>query len=177
MSLSSQAHRKEAPSHLSFYIVTVSTSKSRLAKKGLPPDDVSGELIRRRVIEEGHQVAGKTIIPDGLATIRNLVRKLINNETVDAIILTGGTGITHADVTIEAVTPLLEKPLPGFGELFRRISFETVGAAAVLTRATAGVAKGKAVFCLPGSPDSVKVALEKLIIPETPHIIKHARER
>jgi len=92
------------------------------------------------------------------------------------VIFSGGTGITSTDVTIETVSPFFVKTLPGFGEFFRRISFEKVGSAAVLSRAVAGVANGKAVFCIPGSPNAVRTAVEILILPEAPHIVKHARE-
>jgi len=95
---------------------------------------------------------------------------------LDVVIFSGGTGITPTDVTIEAVSPLLEKTLLGFGEFFRRLSFDEIGQAAVLSRAIAGVAGGKAFFCIPGSSNAVKIAVEKLILPESPHIIKHARE-
>jgi len=95
---------------------------------------------------------------------------------LDVVIFSGGTGITPTDVTIETVAPFFEKTLPGFGEFFRRISFDRVGSAAVLSRAMAGVAKGKALFCIPGSPDAVRVTVEMLILPEAPHIVKHARE-
>jgi molybdenum cofactor biosynthesis protein B len=97
-------------------------------------------------------------------------------SALDVAIFSGGTGITPSDITIETVSPFFEKTLPGFGEFFRRISYDKVGSAAVLSRAVAGVAKGKAIFCIPGSPDAVKTAVEMLILPEAPHIVKHARE-
>ncbi len=106
--------------------------------------------------------------------IQKTMREMLNSPKIDAIISTGGTGITPADVTIEAVRPLIEKELPGFGELFRHLTFQDIGSAAVLSRALAGVAKGKAVFCLPGSPHAVKLCLERLILPETAHIVLHA---
>ena len=95
---------------------------------------------------------------------------------LDVAIFSGGTGITPTDITIETVTPFFEKTLPGFGEFFRRISFDRVGSAAVLSRAVAGVAKGKALFCIPGSPNAVRIAVEMLILSEAAHIVKHARE-
>jgi molybdenum cofactor biosynthesis protein B len=95
---------------------------------------------------------------------------------LDVAIFSGGTGITPTDITIETVTPFFEKTLPGFGEFFRRLSFDRVGSAAILSRAVAGVAKGKALFCIPGSPEAVRVAVEMLILPEAAHIVKHARE-
>ena len=108
--------------------------------------------------------------------ISEAVEEVLNMPDLDVAIFSGGTGITPTDITIETVTPFFEKTLPGFGEFFRRISFDRVGSAAVLSRAVAGVAKGKALFCIPGSPDAVRVAVEMLILPESPHIVKHARE-
>jgi molybdenum cofactor biosynthesis protein B len=107
--------------------------------------------------------------------IQKTIREILESPKVDALISTGGTGITPADVTIEAVKPMLEKELPGFGELFRHLTYQELGSAAVMSRAMAGVAKGKAVFCLPGSPHAVKLCLERLILPETAHIVLHAR--
>ncbi len=118
----------------------------------------------------------KRIIADDKELISGAVKEALDTPSLDAVIFSGGTGITHTDVTIETVTPFFEKTLPGFGEFFRAISFGKVGSAAVLSRAAAGVAKGKALFCIPGSPDAVRVAAEMLILPESPHIVKHARE-
>ena len=108
--------------------------------------------------------------------IQDSVMYVMGLSALDAAIFSGGTGITPTDLTIETVTPFFDKILPGFGEFFRRISYDKVGSAAVLSRAVAGVVKGKAIFCIPGSPDAVKTALEMLILPEAPHIVKHARE-
>ena len=177
MSATSERHKESAPHHLSFYVVTVSTSKFSQQKARTCPDDASGDLIARLVEQGGHTVTGRSIIPDNLNMIRRLVRTLTKKKEVDVIVLTGGTGVTQTDLTIEAITPLLDKTLPGFGELFRKISFEKIGTAAVLTRAAAGVANGKAIFSIPGSPDSVKTAVEQLILAESSHIVKHARER
>jgi molybdenum cofactor biosynthesis protein B len=108
--------------------------------------------------------------------IEHAVKSVLDNPGVDAAVFSGGTGVTHTDVTIEAVSPFLEKTLPGFGEFFRRISYDKVGSAAVMSRAVAGVAKGKALFCIPGSPDAARISVELLISPEAAHIVKHARE-
>ncbi|HEX59633.1 MAG TPA: MogA/MoaB family molybdenum cofactor biosynthesis protein, partial [Methanomicrobia archaeon] len=133
--------------------------------------------IARKLLEEsGHEVVFYDIIPDDFTKIQESVKMLFQASDVDFIVTTGGTGLTKRDVTIEAVSPLLEKVLPGFGELFRLKSYEQVGTAAILSRAVAGVAAGKAIFCLPGSPDAVRLALSEIIIPEAPHIVKHARE-
>jgi molybdenum cofactor biosynthesis protein B len=108
--------------------------------------------------------------------IEHAVKSVLDNAGVDATVFCGGTGITPTDVTIETVSPFLEKTLPGFGEIFRRLSFDEIGSAALLSRALAGVAKGKAIFCLPGSPHAVEMALTNIIIPEAGHIVKHAIE-
>jgi molybdopterin adenylyltransferase len=104
------------------------------------------------------------------------MKSIVNNAGVEAAIFCGGTGVTHKDVTIEAISPFLEKTLPGFGELFRRLSYDKHGSSALMSRAIAGTANGKALFCIPGSPDAVEIAVELLISPEAGHIVKHARE-
>ena len=104
------------------------------------------------------------------------MRQALASADLDAVVFCGGTGIAPSDITIETVSPFLEKVLLGFGEIFRRLSLDTIGSAAVLSRAIAGVAKGKAFFCIPGSPDAVRLCFKRLILPETSHIVKHARE-
>jgi molybdenum cofactor biosynthesis protein B len=118
----------------------------------------------------------KKVISDDKIMIQEAVKSVLDSADLDAAIFCGGTGIAPSDVTIETVSPFLEKTLPGFGEIFRRLSYDKVGSAAVLSRAVAGVAKGKALFCIPGSPDAVRVSVEMLILPEAPHIVRHARE-
>jgi molybdenum cofactor biosynthesis protein B len=138
--------------------------------------DVSGDTLIELLKNAGHNVLFKKIVADDKAMISDAVKQALNMLDLDVAIFSGGTGITPTDVTIETVSPFFEKTLPGFGEFFRRLSFDRVGSAAVLSRAVAGVAKGKALFCIPGSPDAVRVAVEMLILPEAPHIVKHARE-
>ena len=116
-------------------------------------------------------------VDDMSATRREAVEEALQNKDVMAVIVCGGTGIAPKDVTIETVTPMLRKNLPGFGELFRKLSYDNIGSAAILSRAVAGIANGKAVFCIPGSIDAVRLCLDKLILPETGHIVKHAREK
>lgn len=108
--------------------------------------------------------------------IQEEVKRVLDSADLDAVIFCGGTGVAPSDVTIETVSPFLEKTLLGFGEIFRRLSYEQVGSAAVLSRAVAGVAKGKVFFCIPGSPDAVRISIERLILPEASHIVRHARE-
>ncbi len=171
-----ELHKKNAKKKLRCAIFTVSTSKYERKLRGEPVDDVSGSVARRLLEENGHEVVLYDLLPDDLDEIRKGVESSIQAADVDFIVTMGGTGLTKRDVTVEAVSPLFEKELPGFGELFRLKSYEQVGTATVLSRAVAGVAAGKAIFCLPGSPDAVRLALSEIIIPEVPHIVKHARE-
>jgi molybdenum cofactor biosynthesis protein B len=145
-------------------------------RKGERIDDVSGELIEALLRNGGHMVLFKKVISDDKIMIQKAVKSVLDSADLDAAIFCGGTGIAPSDVTIETVSPFLEKTLPGFGEIFRRLSYDKVGSAAVLSRAVAGVAKGKAFFCIPGSPDAVRVSVELLILPEASHIVRHARE-
>jgi molybdopterin adenylyltransferase len=178
MSESSTAHKAKAPKLLNFGVYICSTSRYKLIEQGATGiSDVGGDTIVDLLRNASQNVLFKKIIPDDKKLISESLQQALDTAELDVAIFSGGTGITPTDVTIETVTPFFEKSLPGFGEFFRRISFDRVGSAAVLSRAVAGVAKGKALFCIPGSPDAVKVAVEMLILPETPHIVKHAREQ
>ena len=178
MSETARRHKAEAPKKLNFAIIICSSSRYEKLKARKPVDDPSGDLIVETLQKAGHTVVFREIVPDDKVLIGKYVSKALGSEDVDSIILCGGTGISPKDVTIEAVRPMLVKTLPGFGELFRKLSFDEIGSAAVLSRALAGVAdQGKAVFCIPGSPQAVKLVLEKLILPEVGHILKHAREK
>jgi molybdenum cofactor biosynthesis protein B len=178
----SKQHKEQAKKKLNFAIYICSTSRyhhhQQIEKKDNPPTlDLGGELIQELIQNAGHTVMYKKILLDDKVMIVKGFEDSLTVAELDAVIFSGGTGIASTDVTIEAVSPLLEKTLPGFGELFRQISYNEIGSSAVLSRAIAGVIKGKAFFCIPGSPNAVKTAVEKLILPETPHIIKHAREQ
>ena len=177
MSESSKSHKSKAPKTLNFGIFICSTSRySQIEAGEKQVSDVGGDTIVQMLEKAGQKVLFKKIIADDETQIQDAAMYALGLEHLDVAIFSGGTGITPTDITIETVTPFLEKTLPGFGEFFRRISFDHVGSAAVLSRAVAGVAKGRAFFCIPGSPDAVKTALETLILPEAPHIVKHARE-
>lgn len=175
MSETSLKHKATAPKKLRVAIVTCSTSKYDDKKLGRPIEDASGDLIEKLMEEAGHEISQRKLISDSEAMIRQTVRDAAMSSNIDAVIITGGTGIAPKDVTIEAVKLLLDKELPGFGELFRRISYDSIGSAALMSRAMAGVMRGKPIFCLPGSPDGVEKALRNLIIPEIGHIAKHSR--
>ncbi len=133
-------------------------------------DDLSGKVILDMVKAAGYDATYK-LLPDGIEPIREAVQK----STADAIIICGGTGLTHLDLTIEAVEPLFEKTLPGFGEIFRLRSLQEVGTRAILTRAIAGVIENRPVFCLPGSPNAARLGTD-LILAEIGHILTHIFE-
>lgn len=176
MSETSRRHKAEAPKHLGFAVIVCSTSRFAGAGKGKQVTDPSGDLIVQTLDKSGYDTISRVLVPDNEKMILKAVKYALGNEGVAAVIVCGGTGIASSDVTIETVTPILTKVLPGFGELFRRLSYENIGSAAVLSRAVAGVSEGKAVFCVPGSVNAVKLCLDKLILPEASHIVKHARE-
>jgi molybdenum cofactor biosynthesis protein B len=175
LSETSKEHKEKAPEQLNFAVIIISTSRYRASQAGKPVTDESRDLILKLLKNNGYEVAVQRLINDDKVAIREIVGELLKSPKVDVIVSTGGTGINPADVTIEAVKPMLEKELPGFGELFRHLTFQEIGSAAVMSRAVAGVANGKAVFCLPGSPHAVRLCLERLILPETAHIVLHAR--
>jgi len=177
MSETSKIHKVKAPKILNFGVYICSTSRYELIQKGEKDiSDVGGDILVELLKKSKQNVLFKRIIADDKMLISGAIKEALDMPSLDVVIFSGGTGITHSDITIETVSPFFEKTLPGFGEFFRAISFSKVGSAAVLSRAVAGVAKGKALFCIPGSPDAVRVAAEMLILPESPHIVKHARE-
>jgi molybdenum cofactor biosynthesis protein B len=176
VSESAKKHKAEAPKRLRFGIFTCSTSRYEKTKKGEQVEDFSGDLIEDFLKNARHFVVFRKLIPDEKALIEEGMRQSLASADLDAVVFCGGSGIAPSDITVETVLPLLEKVLPGFGEIFRLLSFQKIGSAAVLSRAIAGVAKGKAFFCIPGSPDAVRLCFERLILPEAAHIVKHARE-
>ena len=146
-------------------VVTVSDSRG-------PREDASGDALARGLAAAGHQVVSRTWVRDDVRAIRRVVRSALAMHAVDAVLLTGGTGVSPRDRTPEAVGPLLERELAGFGELFRLLSYRQVGSAAWLSRAGAGVAKGRLVVWLPGSTKAVELAVAKLVGPELGHALR-----
>jgi molybdenum cofactor biosynthesis protein B len=165
---SATQHRQASPTRLNAAVVTVSTTRTK-------ENDTGGGGVRDALINAGHTVAWYEIITDDEASLRETFLSISKMENIDLIISTGGSGLAPSDVTIEAVRPLFDKELPAFSAIFAQLSYEQVGMACLLSRATAGIMKGKAVFCLPGSPKACKLAMEKMILPEAGHLIKHAR--
>ena len=129
-------------------------------------DDKSGQTLVDRITAEGHRVAGRTIVKDDVRAIRATVRKFAKQKDVDVIISTGGTGLTGRDVTIEAVRPLFDKEIEGFGVLFHMISFQKIKTSTIQSRATAGIVSGKYVFCLPGSPGACRDGWDEILKPQ-----------
>lgn len=172
-------HKKNAPASVKFAIITVSTSRYETYGSVSEPwlaDDISGTVMNDLISGSGFDVKTYSLLPDNETLIAGHVRELTGAEIgtdIDAIVISGGTGLAPEDVTLEAVEPLFDKTIPGFGEVFRLKSLEDVGTAAILSRASAGIVGRCVVFCLPGSPAAVELALKELIIPEASHIIKH----
>ena len=176
MSESTKKHKETAPKQLKFAVFVCSTSRYQEVQKGEKTTDVSGDTIEALLKNAGHRVLVRKVVADDTGMIAEAVHSVLSSAELDAVVFCGGTGIASKDVTIETVQPFLEKLLPGFGELFRRLSYDEIGSAAVISRAVAGVAKGKVLFCIPGSPNAVRIAVETLILPESPHIVRHIRE-
>jgi molybdenum cofactor biosynthesis protein B len=150
-------------------VVTVSDTRT-LA------DDRGGQLVVEMLTAVGHQVMRREIVPDDPGRIRGLLGELADANTIDAVLITGGTGIAARDQTFETVSQLLTKPLPGYGEIFRMLSYDDIGPAAMLSRAIGGLIGHVVVLTMPGSPAAVRLAMEKLICPELSHLVYEARK-
>jgi molybdenum cofactor biosynthesis protein B len=163
--VSVEEHKSHAPTSVACFILTVSDTRTEA-------NDTGGRAIRQLLEAGGLSVTGHAIVRDDPAAVVSAVTGWLTDARTRVIITTGGTGITSRDGTFEAIDGLLEKRLTGFGELFRMLSYEQIGAAAMMSRATAGTSKGKAIFVLPGSPEAVKLAMTKLIVPELGHVVQ-----
>jgi molybdenum cofactor biosynthesis protein B len=159
-----EEHRHDAPATVAAFVIT--SSDTRTAKT-----DESGALLRRGLESAGHVVVGAQRVPDEAEALRKAIQAGLE-AGARVIIVTGGTGISRRDVTVEVVEALFEKTLPGFGELFRMLSFQQIGSAAMLSRAAAGTHQGALLVALPGSPAAVKLGLEKLLLPELGHLVR-----
>jgi molybdenum cofactor biosynthesis protein B len=158
-------HKATAPVSVGCFVLTVSDTKTA-------ETDTSGRLIRELLTGGGHAVIGAAVVRDEPADVTRVVREACADVRVKVVILTGGTGITSRDSTFEAVAALLDKTLPGFGELFRVLSYQDVGPAAMLSRAQMGIHARRIVVSLPGSPNACRLALEKLLLPELGHLVR-----
>ncbi|MDY6790009.1 MAG: molybdenum cofactor biosynthesis protein B [Thermodesulfobacteriota bacterium] len=167
--MSSKAHKKNAPRSVKTGIITVSTTRSL-------QDDKSGHWISKRAKKEGHEIVFHQVIPDETEIITRTVMDVIKDPAPQALLLTGGTGISSKDVTLEAVQPLFSKELTAFGPIFAQLSFEQIDSAAILSRATAGVIQKTILFCMPGSINACKLACKAIIFPELGHLVHHIHE-
>ena len=158
-------HKKSAPVRVGIQIITVTDTRDAA-------QDRSGAALTEIFVAAGHDVRPTVLVKDDAREINAAIGMAETDDAIRAIVLNGGTGVARRDVTIEAVTPLLEKILPGFGELFRMLSWEEIGAAALLSRAIAGTRGRRILFALPGSTAAVRLAAEKLIVPELGHLVR-----
>lgn len=162
--MSHAEHKRQARGPVGCAVVTISDSRT-------PETDASGHLIQQQLIAHGHVVTHYQIVKDEPEQLRAILSVLATNDQCQAIIFNGGTGISRRDATFDTLDALLEKRLPGFGELFRFLSYQEIGAAAMLSRAVAGTYNGRVVISIPGSPAAARLAMEKLILPELAHMV------
>ncbi len=162
-------HKAQAPRSVRCFVITVSDTRTEAS-------DTSGRAIVEMLEAAGHSIAGRTIVRDDAELVRDTIVRQLASADVQAIITTGGTGITSRDSTYEAVNAMLQKRLDGFGELFRMLSYQQIGAAAMMSRACAGLAAGRIVVALPGSEAAVRLAMEKLLVPELAHMVQQAQK-
>ena len=167
--MGSGEHKKNAPKIVKIGVISVSTTRTEAT-------DESGGWIKKYAIKEGHEVVFYQVVPDDIYSITRTIKNSIYQQAPQVLLLTGGTGISSKDVTIEAVRPLFEKELTAFGPLFTQLSFEEIDSAALLSRATAGVIGKTIVFCMPGSLKACKLACKVLIFPELGHLARHVTE-
>lgn len=160
-------HRREAQGAVATLVITVSDTRT-------PETDTGGRLLAEMLEGGGHRVVGREIVPDEPTAIRAALEAALGREGVGAVLLTGGTGVAPRDVTPDSVAPRLDREIPGFGELFRALSYEEIGSAALLSRALAGIADGRVVIVLPGSRGAIRLGMEKLVLPELGHLAAEA---
>ncbi len=169
MSESVEKHRESAPDHVRAAILTISDTRTT-------EDDTGGDTVQELLEEAGHEIVSRSIVRDEASRIRTELVDLLARSDVDAVITTGGTGISARDTTYEVVDRMIEKKLDGFGEIFRMLSYEEIGAAAFLSRAVAGAVGTKLVASLPGSRNAVRLAVDKLLVPEIAHVVFELRK-
>jgi molybdenum cofactor biosynthesis protein B len=168
MSQSAAEHRSQAPTSLGCAVVTVSDTRTDAT-------DTGGQKVVDYLVQAGHRVVDRRIVRDEPDEMRPLLLVYRDRGDIDAVLLTGGTGVASRDQTPETVAGLLTKTLPGYGELFRMLSYQEIGAAAMLSRAVGGLLGGTVILTMPGSPAAVHLAMQKLILPELPHLVREAR--
>jgi molybdenum cofactor biosynthesis protein B len=164
-----EQHRTAGPVRVAAYVVTLSDTREATT-------DAGGGLVRAALEAAGHVVAGARIVREDVDVVRSALLQVLDASGHDVVIVTGGTGIAPRDVAYDVLATLYERPIPGFGELFRALSFTEIGSAAMLSRASAGIARGKLVVSIPGAPAAARLALERLILPELGHLVGEIRK-
>lgn len=167
--MGTKAHKKDPVRDVRIGIITLSSTRNL-------SEDESGNWIAEEAEKQGHCIVCRKLIPDDPEILEQTVPDMINEHRPRILILTGGTGIAAKDETVETLLPFFDKELTAFGSIFAQLSYNEIGSAAVLSRATAGIVDGVAVFCLPGSLNACKLACESLIFPEVGHIVKHLND-
>jgi molybdenum cofactor biosynthesis protein B len=165
--VSYQEHKQKAPQSVTCAVLTISDSRTE-------QDDESGRLIRQRLNDNGHRVMSYAILKNEADSIEKKIYELLGQEELQVIITSGGTGASHRDITVETISPILEKKLDGFGELFRLLTYREIGTPSIMSRAVAGVVRGKVILCLPGSSGAANLAMDRIILPEIGHMVREA---
>ncbi|MBI2851378.1 MAG: molybdenum cofactor biosynthesis protein MoaB [Chloroflexi bacterium] len=160
-------HKEASPRSVNCAIITISDSRTE-------ETDESGKLFKEQLSWNGHKILAYALLKNDAPAIEQKINELLKMEGLQVIITSGGTGLSHRDVTVETVTPMLEKRLDGFGELFRYLSYQEIGTSSIMSRAVAGVISGKIILSLPGSLGATKLAIEKIILPEIGHLVREA---
>jgi molybdenum cofactor biosynthesis protein B len=160
-------HKRQEVKNISCAVIVTSDSRTE-------ETDDSGKLIKQRLTGNGHKIAFYAILKNDAQAIRNQINELIRRNDVQVIITSGGTGLSHKDITVDTIQSMLQKRLDGFGELFRYLTYQELGTASIMSRATAGVIKGKVIICFPGSSGAATLAMDKIILPEIGHMVREA---
>ncbi len=165
--MSYREHKEKSPHSVSCAVLTISDTRTER-------DDESGMIIRQKLSQNGHQVLSYAILKDEADSLKKKIYELLSHDELQVIITNGGTGVSHRDITVDTISPILEKGLDGFGELFRFLTYQEIGTASIMSRAIGGVTRGKVILCIPGSPEAVKLAMDKIILPEIGHLVREA---
>jgi len=160
-------HKEKAPKSVNCAVLIISDSRTEA-------NDESGALIKQKLSENGHRVMFYSILKNEAGAIEKKIYELLEQEELQVIITSGGTGASHRDVTVETIYPILEKKMDGFGELFRFLSYQEIGTGSIMSRAVGGVARGKVILCFPGSIGAARLAMDKIILPEIGHLVREA---
>ena len=163
--MSYREHKKAAPQSVGCAVLIISDSRTEQT-------DESGKFLKQALNQNGHRVLAYAILKNDAGAIERKIKELLNQDELQVIITSGGTGISHRDITVETISSIIEKKLDGFGELFRSLSYQEIGTASIMSRAVAGVVGGKIIICIPGSLGAAKLAMDKVILPEIGHMVR-----